>query len=125
MKQLFAWVLVLSLLTDTGIKLGFLAKYCYQIEVYITQLCEKKDVKDNHCEGLCQLSQEISNATPNDDSSPTMLQIEESQPLLSMFIEDFKSVIHSQPMAFSSYIYRLLAPFTGSVHPPPEALLIA
>ena len=125
MKSFLAFFLALTLLTDTGIKLGFLAKYCYSLDIYITKLCEKKDIEDNTCNGFCKLSQEISDASPSDQSTTASLQIEESQPLLNCYFTDFQSKIFSRPVKFLQIALGLTAPYHSLDDPPPKSMFIA
>ncbi|MBL0096824.1 MAG: hypothetical protein IPP46_10275 [Bacteroidetes bacterium] len=59
LKSLASGVLILILLMESGSKSILFLNFEIHKEYIAQQLCEKKDVPENRCQGNCQLSKEI------------------------------------------------------------------
>ena len=49
-------------------KVGIVGNYLVQYNRYVTELCENRDKPELHCNGKCQLAQELKQASETPDS---------------------------------------------------------
>lgn len=125
MKKILVILFSLVTLLPLFFKINILFDFMINREFIVQELCEKKDVEDNSCQGKCHLSKELTQIDTNfNDKKPstkTVQQIVESiyftqlTKVYSIFNIN-KNLIKS---CFIKPINKLLTPFKNKVFHPP------
>jgi hypothetical protein len=68
MKTLYAIALILILVAPFGYKSLLVGDYFVNMDYYANELCENKNLPEKKCNGICQLTRELSNDTDSHEN---------------------------------------------------------
>ena len=112
---------ILILATPFVYKSAIVGNYFLNLDYYANELCENRNSPEKNCNGVCQLSKELSNDSKQENRSfPSDLrEIEISSFILPVFMH-YKGLKLSKDTSSSSYYsVRILIGFPmGMIKPP-------
>jgi hypothetical protein len=119
MKHAVAVILLFGLLTQMFSKELSLIEYSFNKEFISSELCVKKNVPDNDCQGKCHLKRELSR---DDDTQPVSNTKVKTVQDVNLFYGEILTITFNNDFSFTKrFVYNV--PLTGTFqnevfHPP-------
>ncbi len=119
LRILAGYILITSLLLQTGFKSLLLLHYELKKDYFAKELCEKKDIPDNCCKGTCYLNKEIKEQDERENSQGPIVNVKYEIGVFDISTANFifyheysqTLIIADKPASLSTgYLSKLLRP---------------